>query len=81
MAVSDELLKLDVRARLKLIDELWDSILRDLNDPDNPESLPVDDDLRALLDRRRAAYRANPDAGSSWADIRGRLLARSEDGW
>lgn len=48
MAVTEELLKLDVRARLKLIDELWDSILRDLNDPENPESLPVDDDLRAL---------------------------------
>ena len=76
MAVTDELLKLDVRARLKLIDEIWDSILRDLNDPENPESLPVDDDLRALLDRRRAAYQANPDAGSSWEDVRSRLLAR-----
>lgn len=76
MAVTDELLKLDVQARLKLIDEIWDSILRDLNDPENPESLPVDDDLRALLDRRRSAYRANPDAGSSWVDVRSRLLAR-----
>lgn len=76
MAVTDELLRLDVPTRLKLIDELWDSILRDLNDPGNPESLPVDDDLRALLDRRVAAYQANPDAGSSWADVRSRLLAR-----
>jgi putative addiction module component (TIGR02574 family) len=76
MAVTDELLKLDVRARLKLIDEIWDSILRDLNDPENPESLPVGDDLRALLDRREAAYQANPDAGSSWADVRSRLLTR-----
>lgn len=76
MAVTDELLKLDVRARLKLIDEIWDSILHDLNDPANPESLPVDDDLRALLDRREAAYQANPDAGSSWADVRSRLLTR-----
>lgn len=76
MAVTNELLKLDVQARLKLIDEIWDSILRDLNDPENPESLSVDDDLRALLDRREAAHQANPDAGSSWADVRGRLLAR-----
>ena len=75
MAVPDQLLKLDVRARLKLIDELWDSILRDLNDPESPAGLPVDDDLRALLDRRREAYRANPEAGSSWEDVRGRLLA------
>ena len=76
MAVTDELLKLDVPARLKLIDEIWDSILRDLNDTENPESLAVDDDLRALLDQRQAAYHANPDAGSSWADVRSRLLAR-----
>lgn len=76
MAVSDELLKLDVRARLKLIDEIRDSIPRDLNDPANPESLPIDDDLRALLDRREAAYQANPDTGSSWVDVRSRLLTR-----
>jgi putative addiction module component (TIGR02574 family) len=76
MAVTDELLRLDVQARLKLIDELWDSVLQDLNDPQSPQSLPVDDDLRALLDRRRAAYRANPDAGASWAEVRDRLLAR-----
>ena len=75
MAVTDELLKLDVQSRLKLIDELWDSVLRDLNDPENPQSLPVDAPLRALLDQRKAAYRANPDAGSSWADVRDRLLS------
>jgi putative addiction module component (TIGR02574 family) len=76
MAVTEELRKLDVQARLRIIDELWDSVLQDLNDPESPQSLPIDDGLRGLLDRRRDAYRANPDAGSSWADVRSRLLAR-----
>jgi putative addiction module component (TIGR02574 family) len=76
MASTEELLKLDVQARIKLIDELWDSVVRDLNDPESPQSLPVTDDLRALLDRRTKAYRANPDAGSPWADVRDRILKR-----
>ena len=76
MATTEELLKLDLRARLKLIDDLWDSVLRDLNDPDSSESLPVPDDLEQLLDRRRKAYRANPDAGSSWPEVRERILKR-----
>ena len=76
MASTEELLKLDVQARIKLIDELWNSVVRDLNDPESPQSLPVTDELRALLDRRAKVYRANPDAGSPWADVRDRILQR-----
>jgi putative addiction module component (TIGR02574 family) len=76
MASTEELLKLDVQTRLKLIDQLWDSVVRDLNDPDSPQSLPVADELRVLLDRRMKAYRENPDRGSSWGDVRDRVLKR-----
>jgi putative addiction module component (TIGR02574 family) len=76
MASIEEIFKLDVRARLKLIDELWESVLKDLNDPASPHSLPVTAELRSFLDQRMAAYRANPDAGSSWSDVRARLLER-----
>ncbi|HET7499674.1 MAG TPA: addiction module protein [Kofleriaceae bacterium] len=76
MTSTEELLKLDVPARLKLIDELWESVLRDLNDPESPHGLPVSNELRRLLDQRMAEYRAHPDAGSSWADVRGRILKR-----
>jgi putative addiction module component (TIGR02574 family) len=76
MVDTDELLKLDVQERLRLIDKLWDSVLQDLNDPDSPDSLPVTDQLRTLLDRRARAYRANPDNVSSWPDVRERILRR-----
>ena len=76
MATTEELLKLDLRARLKLIDDLWESVLRDLNDPDSTEGLPVPDELKQLLDRRMQAYRASPDAGSSWPEVRERILKR-----
>ncbi|HEX4418451.1 MAG TPA: addiction module protein [Kofleriaceae bacterium] len=76
MASTDDLLKLDVQDRLKLIDKLWESVLDDLNDPASPQSLPVSHDLRRALDRRMAAYRANPDAGSSWPEVRARILKR-----
>jgi putative addiction module component (TIGR02574 family) len=69
-------LKLDVQARLELIDQLWESVVRDLNDPESPQSLPVTDDLRALLDRRSKAYHENPDAGSPWPEVRDRILKR-----
>ena len=76
MVSTDELMKLDVQARLRLIDQLWESVVKDLNDPESRQSLPVTDDLRMLLDQRMKAYRANPDAGSSWPDVRERILKR-----
>lgn len=76
MASTDELLKLDVQARLKLIDELWESVVRDLNDPASPQSLPVTEDLRIMLDHRMKAYRANPETVSSWPEVRERILKR-----
>jgi putative addiction module component (TIGR02574 family) len=74
MPSTRELLQLDVQARLQLIDELWESIVNDLNDPDKPSSLPVSDATRALLEDRMREYRANPAAGLRWADVHERLL-------
>ena len=74
MPSTRELLQLDVQTRLKLIDELWESIVNDLNDPDNPSPLPVSAETRALLDERMREYRANPEAGLRWEDVRDRLL-------
>jgi len=53
-----------------------ESVVSDLNDPESRQSLPVTDDLRMLLDQRMKAYRATPDAGSSWPDVRERILKR-----
>jgi putative addiction module component (TIGR02574 family) len=69
-----ELLQLDVQTRLEIIDELWDSVVHDLNDPDKSDSLPVPEATRALFDERMWEYRANPEIGLRWADVHERLL-------
>jgi hypothetical protein len=48
-----------VQSRLKLIDELWESVVNDLNDPAKPSSLPISEATRALLEERRREYRAD----------------------
>lgn len=71
---TKELLKLDVQTRLEIIDELWDSVVHDLNDPDNPSSEPVPEATRARFAERMREYRANPAIGLPWASVRERLL-------
>ena len=64
-----ELLQLDVQTRLKLIDELWESVVNDLNDPDKPNALPVSEETRALLDEQMREYLADPTIGRSLAEV------------
>jgi len=72
--ISSELRKLDVQSRLKLIDELWSSIVDDLNDPDKPNTLPVSEETRALLDEQMREYVADPALGRPWAEVYEQLL-------
>jgi len=46
---------LSIEAQLQLLDEIWDSISQDA------APIPVSDELKELLDKRIAAYEANPD--------------------
>ncbi|WP_165072847.1 addiction module protein [Paludisphaera rhizosphaerae] len=52
--------------RLRLIEEVWDSLA---DDESGPELTP---ELRDLLDRRLAALEAEPDGGVTWDEIRQR---------
>lgn len=65
--------KLDIENRLALIGELWDSVSADT------ESLPMSDELKAELDRRIDDAESNPDAGVSWAEVKGATIARLRD--
>ena len=65
-----KLLALPVADRLDLAQALWDSA----SPPPDP---PLSDELKALLDRRRAEFFADPDAGSSWEEVKARILAKS----
>ena len=37
---------------------------------------PLTDEEKALLEARLAAYEKDPDAGSSWEEVEGRVRAR-----
>jgi putative addiction module component (TIGR02574 family) len=68
-----ELLKLDVPARLELIEELWDSIA---NDPVAVSQMPVTEAERQLLDERLRAHQSDPAAARPWAQVRDEILKR-----
>lgn len=65
---SQELKKLSVAERILLVEEIWDRIAVD------QESLQVTDAQRQELDRRLDAYHASPEEGSSWEDVKRRIV-------
>jgi len=58
--------QLTVAQRLLLVEEIWDSIAEEAD-------LPLTAAQREDLQLRIAAYEANPQAGSSWEEVKARL--------
>jgi putative addiction module component (TIGR02574 family) len=63
--------QLSVAQRILLVEEIWDSIVVD--DADFPLTEAQTQDLQ----RRIAAYEADPKAGSSWEEVKTRLKEKS----
>ena len=63
-----EILELPVTERIRLVEQIWDSIAA------VPEAVPVSEELKAELDRRLMEFEANPEGGSPWEEIRERIL-------
>jgi len=59
---------LPIAQRLELAEQIWDSIIEDETQFELSES------QKAELDRRLAHHAAAPDRGSSWQDVKIRLL-------
>jgi putative addiction module component (TIGR02574 family) len=59
--------QLSVDDRLKLAEELWDSIASDV------ETRAVPDSHREEIERRLDAHRDDPKAGRPWVDVRADL--------
>ena len=59
--------KLNVAQRIALVQAIWDSIAAEV------ELSPLTEAQRQDLQRRIAAYEANPKAGSSWEEVKARL--------
>lgn len=64
--------KLSVAERLELVEDLWDSIAQDAD----LDTLPLSEEDKQLLDERLAEHEKDPDPGSTWDDVKARILKR-----
>jgi putative addiction module component (TIGR02574 family) len=62
--------QLSVAERLLLVEEIWDSI------PDEAQQAPLTEAQKQDLQRRIAGRDANPQAGSTWEEVKARLQSR-----
>ena len=62
-----EILEMTVAERLRIVEDIWDSIAADSKD------LKISDELRLELDRRLEAYENDPGAGVTWEELDSRL--------
>lgn len=67
---ASEYLQLSVPERLKLVEDIWDSIA------ECPEAVELTPEQRVELDRRLANFRRDPTSGSPWEDVKARIKAK-----
>lgn len=65
-----KLRELPIAERLRLVEDLWDTIAAEAPD----EALPVSPELQAELDRRLGDHRSDPTAAGPWEEIRSGIL-------
>jgi putative addiction module component (TIGR02574 family) len=63
-----EVLELPVQERIRLAQEIWDSVA------EVPESVHLTDAERVELDKRLDAYYEDRNRGSPWPEVRARIL-------
>lgn len=59
--------QISIAERIQLAEDLWDSILAD------PESLPVTDVQKQVLDTRLKKHYQEPNTGSTWQSVKNRF--------
>ena len=68
--LAEDLKKLSKSEKILLINDLWDDIV------DTEDDFPLSQDTKELLDRRYAAFQANPNEGLPWAEFRKKIQAQ-----
>lgn len=68
--LQERLMELPLEERLDVAQTLWDSAVP------QPEPPALTDEQKSLLEKRRAAFLADPESCSSWEDVKARILAR-----
>jgi putative addiction module component (TIGR02574 family) len=69
-----EALKLTARERIRLAQDLWDSIIPDAEEA--PDLLPLREEQIQELERCLADHECDPSSAVPWEDVRARLRAR-----
>ena len=64
----EQINRLDPAEKSTLVEDIWDSIAS------QGGSLPLSAKQKDELDRRLAAYEANPDSGSPWLEVKARIV-------
>jgi putative addiction module component (TIGR02574 family) len=65
-----DLMKLSVEERIKLAEDLWDSI------QESPDALPLTAAQQAEVERRLAEHLQEPGSAVPWGEVRKRLRER-----
>lgn len=68
MKELSSILEMPSSERLQLVEAIWDSLI------EFPEAIPVSDEVREELDRRLAAYYAEPSSARPWDEIKEELF-------
>lgn len=55
-----DIIKLSIPERLRLVEDIWDSIAA------IPEAIPLTEDQKIELDRRLVEYKLHPETGIPW---------------
>ncbi len=63
-----EILQLSVAERIQLVEDIWDSIAN------VPESVALTEEQQTEIERRLEEYRADPNEGILWNDLKNNLL-------
>ncbi|MBI4287322.1 MAG: addiction module protein [Chloroflexi bacterium] len=63
-------LTLPISERIKLVEDIWDTIASEA------EAVELTEEEKRIIDERLDAYHKNPDLGSPWADVYKRILNR-----
>ena len=69
-----EALKLPAGERIRLAQELWDSIIPEAEA--DPDLLPLTEEQIRELERRLADHERDPNSAIPWEEVRARLRAR-----
>jgi putative addiction module component (TIGR02574 family) len=66
--LSAEINRLTPQEKLRLINELWDTLAQ------SPNQLPLPPAHEQALAEDQIIYQANPDADTSWAEVKQRIM-------